>query len=445
MRKLITLVIALMTLSIVGNAQGINFRSNNFDEILKIAKSENKLIFIDFYTTWCGPCKGMDAGTFKNREVGDFYNKNFINLKLDAEAEGVVAAKKYGVKAFPTLLFINGDGKVLSFQEGGANPANFIELGKKALKSVNDPDSYINLTKRYDESKNDEEFLLKYIDARFVNNESIYADVENYLKIQKSFKQNGVDIFEFFLKYNKGFALGGEAEVIIDKYYDDFFARATRREERSFKNMHESMLYNTRKLALSEVSVELYETFLNSWKSLPNSKRKGIETEFELELLNLKKDGKAYKKLASEYITTQFLSKTEAEVKLADKENHKKVKEFHKGKSGMLVDGMIKRSENAIAAKYVSTITKIGRVYLSMAKKKKDYKTILDWTSYGERINSSDIGVRDLQALTLYRMGKKSEGLAKRKEILASLEPNSRSVKSFERAIKIWEEEINNK
>ena len=443
MKKILTLVIGIMTLCLVGNAQGINFRKNSLNEILKIAKSENKLVFIDFYTTWCGPCKSLDAGTFKDKEVGAFYNKNFINLKLDAEAEGINAAKKYNVKAFPTLVFINYEEKVISLQEGGASAKDFIELGKLALKSTNDPDSYINLKKRYNENKNDEKFLLKYIDAQFKNNEPIYADVDNYLKNQKSFKQNGVDIFEFFLNYYKGFALGGEAEIILEKYYDDFFARATRSEEHSFVRIKNSMLYNTRILAITENSIELYEVFLNKWKSLPSDKRKGVELELELELLKIRNDDKAYKKMAYDYITTQFLTKTEDEIRLADKKNHERVKESQKSNGGMSSYGMIKRSENAIAVNHVSIITKISHVYLSMSKKKKDYKTILNWTSYGEKILPTSVAVRDLHALTLYKMGKKKEALAKRKEILASLEPNNRDIRSLKSAIKNWEKEIN--
>ena len=65
-----------------------NFRSISFDEALKVAANENKLVFIDFYTDWCGPCKKMAREVFPQKEVGDFMNAKFVNLKLNAEKEG---------------------------------------------------------------------------------------------------------------------------------------------------------------------------------------------------------------------------------------------------------------------------------------------------------------------------------------------------------------------
>ena len=58
---------------------GIKFEKDNWENTLAKAKAENKIVFVDAYTTWCGPCKKMDANTFPDKKVGDFYNKNFIN------------------------------------------------------------------------------------------------------------------------------------------------------------------------------------------------------------------------------------------------------------------------------------------------------------------------------------------------------------------------------
>ncbi|MDQ0782562.1 thioredoxin domain-containing protein [Chryseobacterium sp. W4I1] len=60
-------------------AQGIKFEDSNFATILAKAKKENKLIFIDAYASWCGPCKLMVKNIFPLQTVGDFYNSHFIN------------------------------------------------------------------------------------------------------------------------------------------------------------------------------------------------------------------------------------------------------------------------------------------------------------------------------------------------------------------------------
>jgi len=112
------IVFALMASSFVWSPvddteTGIKFESITFEEALKKAKEEDKLIFIDAYAVWCGPCKMMDRTTFKDEKVGDVFNENFINIKIDMEkGEGPNIAKKYQVRAYPTMMLINGEGKV---------------------------------------------------------------------------------------------------------------------------------------------------------------------------------------------------------------------------------------------------------------------------------------------------------------------------------------------
>lgn len=94
---------------------GIKFSKISFQKAVKQAKASGKLIFIDVHTSWCGPCKEMAATTFVDSEVGKVFNQRFINLKIDAEegADGPMISKAYTVSAYPTLLFINGEGKLV--------------------------------------------------------------------------------------------------------------------------------------------------------------------------------------------------------------------------------------------------------------------------------------------------------------------------------------------
>ena len=91
-------------------AAGIDFFQGTWEEALEKAKKEDKLIFVDAYTTWCGPCKRMSKQVFTQNEVGEFYNKNFISMKIDMEkTPGRKFQRKYPVSAFPTLYYIDGD------------------------------------------------------------------------------------------------------------------------------------------------------------------------------------------------------------------------------------------------------------------------------------------------------------------------------------------------
>lgn len=112
----------------------ILFEQGSWDEVLVKSKSSNKLIFIDAYTTWCGPCKSLAKTTFKNDSVGDFVNTHFIPLQIDMEkGEGIDFAEQYGVHVYPTLLFINGDGELIHKSVGFKDVNQFITLCEEAI------------------------------------------------------------------------------------------------------------------------------------------------------------------------------------------------------------------------------------------------------------------------------------------------------------------------
>jgi thiol:disulfide interchange protein len=64
---------------------GIDFQKSSYDEAIKEAKKSGKLVFIDAYTEWCGPCKKMAATSFMDPEVASLFNSKFINLKIEME------------------------------------------------------------------------------------------------------------------------------------------------------------------------------------------------------------------------------------------------------------------------------------------------------------------------------------------------------------------------
>jgi thiol-disulfide isomerase/thioredoxin len=160
MRKLSLLLLILVALKV--NAQeGIKFnQTKTWKETTEAAAKTGKLIFVDCYTDWCGPCKWMDQNAFKDVKVAEFYNKNFINAKIDMEkGEGVELRKKYSVQSFPTFLFINGNGEVVH-RTGSRMPIEeFLEEGKKAANPIKNL-SYLN--KKYEEGTRDLPFLLDY-------------------------------------------------------------------------------------------------------------------------------------------------------------------------------------------------------------------------------------------------------------------------------------------
>lgn len=118
-------------------SKGIEFFNGTWTEALEKSKKEGKPIFADIYAVWCGPCKMMSRYVFTNEEVGQYYNENFICLKVDAEkGEGPAVARKYSVRAYPTLLFVGGDGKIITRTEGARSSEQFIKLGQAVTKQA---------------------------------------------------------------------------------------------------------------------------------------------------------------------------------------------------------------------------------------------------------------------------------------------------------------------
>lgn len=99
---------------------GIRFKSMTLEKAKQVAKETDKLVFIDAYTTWCGPCKRMAATSFMEEEVGEIFNDRFVNIKIEMEkdADGPEVARLYKVRAYPTLLVINSDGKLIKQSVG---------------------------------------------------------------------------------------------------------------------------------------------------------------------------------------------------------------------------------------------------------------------------------------------------------------------------------------
>ena len=155
-------LILLVLFSVISFGQGMKFEENkSFKDLLAIAKKENRLLFVDAYTTWCGPCKMMAKNVFPEETVGNFYNANFINSKIDMEkGEGIDLAKQYNVRAYPTYLFINGDGELIHRVTSYFPPEEFIAVGKDAV----DPAKQMGaLKKKFEAGNKDPEFLKSVI------------------------------------------------------------------------------------------------------------------------------------------------------------------------------------------------------------------------------------------------------------------------------------------
>ncbi len=163
--------------------QGIRFIDAPWEEVLEQARQENKLIFLDAYASWCGPCKMMDKNVFSRQEVGEYFNRRFINVRKDMEkGEGKDLSRRYGVRAYPTFLFLDPEGQVVHRTVGYHETDKFLELGAAAL----DPTRQLaTLEKRFAAGERDPAFLLQYAQASYNAMDGKHGPIaEAYLQTQ---------------------------------------------------------------------------------------------------------------------------------------------------------------------------------------------------------------------------------------------------------------------
>ncbi len=247
----------LATLPVFAIAQGVQFETSGWADALKKAKTEKKLIFLDAYTTWCGPCKMMTRNVFPDAEVGSYYNTHFVNVKMDMEkGEGIELSTKYAVTAYPTLLFINADGEVVHRALGYHGVPEFLNLGKKA----NDPNGTLAaMDKRYAKGDRDPEFVFRYMQAKADAMDPAYATIANdYLRNQGDFgTDRNMDVIMRFVNdpFSDGFNyLLKFKEVFVKKY-------GAADVESKLQNSISAYMEDNKNLSLSETEKVLLKVF----------------------------------------------------------------------------------------------------------------------------------------------------------------------------------------
>ena len=141
MKRILLVLFVSLVFSLGAAAQGgVKWESGSLQEALNKAGANKKgpsLVFLDCYTSWCAPCKMMAENIFTQKAAGDYFNKKFVNIKIDMEkGEGLDISKYYGIRAYPTFLILDPKGKELGRIEGGGYLEPFIQRVEKVLENL---------------------------------------------------------------------------------------------------------------------------------------------------------------------------------------------------------------------------------------------------------------------------------------------------------------------
>lgn len=197
------------------NNEGIHFVKGTWAEIVALAKKENKPIFVDCYTVWCGPCKTLAKKVFPQKEVGDYFNANYISYKIDMEkGEGPALKEKFGVSAYPTLLFIDSSSEdVMHKMVGAGSAAQLLENAKKAPEEAG---RVSKLETLYKKDKNDlvntKAYLAYLIKSHDTRAEAVALDYLKLIPENELYKKQYSGIISKYVKN----PFSREAKVFIE-------------------------------------------------------------------------------------------------------------------------------------------------------------------------------------------------------------------------------------
>ena len=272
--------------------EGIVFIDNEWNDALATAKASGKNIFIDAYTTWCGPCKMMDRDVFTDSSVAIFYNKHFINLKLDIEkGDGLEVAEKFQVRAYPSFLFIDADQNLVHRGVGYQPVARFLQLGDEAL----DPAKQIGvLARAYRRGERSPELQYNYA-----------------LALLKAGDQQGIEVGQEYLETQENWAESDNMELVFrmaHEYDDPYYNFIVVKKHLFIKQFGEGWVNNLLRSLLERHlyqqidQVDLKETKEEYARTFTASKALPFYDLFEVNYYDLIGKKEAYIKAARAYV-----------------------------------------------------------------------------------------------------------------------------------------------
>jgi thioredoxin-related protein len=244
MRKSLLSVVLLSFFLSASFAQGVNFEQNTtWEAIVAKATKENKMIFVDAFTTWCGPCKWLDNNTFADAEVGKFMDKNFISLKVQMDtikadteytrkwwAIGQEWNTAYGIAAYPTFLIFDSNGKIADRGVGALPSDKFIAKLETFQDKAN---HYYRLKDKYEAGDESPELLLKLttkasesydrkfmpiVSEKYIKTQSNLLTKENADILMKMDIKPGSEYFQFLVANKVAYAALLENPKAMDNF-----------------------------------------------------------------------------------------------------------------------------------------------------------------------------------------------------------------------------------
>ena len=366
-------------------SQGINFRQDDWQNVLVQAKAQKKLIFVDIYTAWCGPCKEMDKKTFTDVSVGDKFNARFINYKVDAEKGfGITLAKRYNVTSYPTCLFVDPSENLIYKQEGLLRAPDLVKEADMVLNNQANAKPLYALDKLYENGRRDTEFLNEYIAVR-----SLYANIDNrdlveeYVKSLTPIQYSADKTLRIIV--NNGFKIDGKAFDLLLKFREkaeSLFEGGVEKVNRAFSQSINEVF----DVALKNKNQIMFDKALTAnLKALPNTADR-VNDKNKLAFYLAMKDVNKFSEAAEQYLDQYVMFVQIESIRKQDLWEYEKIMQNYKlgirdsvGAGAALYQNLKVNAKNTMARLTSAELNEVVKAFYDQVEDKAKLKKATEW------------------------------------------------------------------
>ncbi len=423
------LLIALFLLApALAGAQGVNFRHGNFDQALQEAVKKDMMVFVDFYATWCGPCKKADQEVFKNDSLAVFFNTHFICVKIDLETpEGKQFQERYSVTSLPSFLFIRPNGEVAVREGGYGSPQKLMDqahLGYQLKDAVSEQEK-MDQAYRSHKYDRDTTFLKRYMRLMEKNGLDLHPVLEQYVVLQESLGVPTSAIFDGMFEFRRGLRLGGHGERIFLLSEDTWIAADSAfRQSVKYRYVVSDLSKYTYEYATKTRNYDLMVASLDFMKRY--SGQEVNKATLTLDYFAAIGDGDGYKKLAGPYLDSLYKATDFEAIKQKDRtglENLAKRMEERKA-TGSIDDHGIKMSYLATNNRSLGNrtgylLSTYAGHYLRFARDRQEAASMLPYLKKAVELASFNPIYLNNYADGLYMSGDRKQAIELKKKAVA--------------------------
>jgi len=366
-------------------SQGIIFRQDDWQNVLVQSKAQKKLIFVDIYTAWCGPCKEMDKKTFTEVSVGNKFNARFINYKVDAEKGfGITLAKRYNVTSYPTCLFIDPSENLIYKQEGLLRAPDLIKEADMVLDNQANAKPLYELDKLYEGGRRDTDFLNEYISVRSlfsgIDNREL---VEDYVKSLSPIQYSADKTLRVIV--NNDFKIDGKAFDLLLKFREkaeSLFEGGVEKVNRAFSQSINEVF----DVALKKKNQALFDQALAAnLKALPNTADR-VNDKNKLAFYLAIKDVNKFSAAAEQYLDQYVMFVQVESVRKQDLWEYEKIMMNYKlgirdslGAGAALFQNLKVNAKNTMARLTAAELNEVVKAFLDQVEDKAKLLKATEW------------------------------------------------------------------